>query len=92
VYCLGLGKAHQLLPIDDLFEELLKLIDQLSAEALGKEKIISTLIKKISVSISNYEEDTKEMVKLVHKTKEQQVYKISSELQCFSYFLIAGTF
>ena len=69
-----LGKPHDLLNLGELVTKLTEDIDVMREAMLEKEEKLAALFKKTSKIMSEYEKETGEMVKLLHKSRDEQVY------------------
>ena len=81
------GKPHELLNLGDLVTRLTEDIDVMRKAMLEKEQKLAALFKKTSKVMSEYEQETGEMIKLLHKTRDEQVLTdISLQCQVFDAF------
>ena len=69
-----LGKSHDLLNLGELVTRLTEDIHIMREAMLEKEQKLAALYKKTSRIMSEYEKETGEMIKLLHKTRNEQVY------------------
>ena len=69
-----LGKPHNLLNLGELVTRLTEDINAMREAMLEKEQKLAALFKKTSKIMSEYEKETGEMIKLLHKTRNEQVY------------------
>ena len=69
-----LGKPHNLLNFGELVTRLTEDIDVMREAMLEKEQKLAVLFKKTSKIMSEYEKKTEEMVKQLHKARDEQVF------------------
>lgn len=67
------GKSHELLDLSELVNALTEKITTMKADIINREKKLSTLFKKTSKVISEYEIETEELVKALGQTRNRQV-------------------
>ena len=60
--------------LNELVERLTEDIDVMREAMLEKEKKLAALFKKTSKIMSEYQRETEEMVKQLHKAKDEQVF------------------
>ena len=68
-----LGKPHNLLNLGELVTRLTEDINAMREAMLEKEQKLAALFKKTSKIMSEYEKETGEMIKLLHKARDEQV-------------------
>ena len=67
------GKSHrELLPLNELVEVLMK--DDVTGEMMAKEEKLDKLFKSASKVRSEFDQKTKEMLQLLHKQRDEQVF------------------
>ena len=69
-----LGKLHHLLNLGELVTRLTEDIDVMREAMLEKEEKLAALFKKTSRIMSEFEKETEEMVKQLHKARDEQVF------------------
>ena len=67
------GKPHDLLNLGDLVTRLTEDIEVMREAMLEKEQKLAALFKKTSKIMSEYENETGEMIKQLHKARDEQV-------------------
>ena len=68
-----LGKPHDLQNLNELVGRLTEDIEVMREAMLEKEEKLAALFKKTSKIMSDYENETAEMVKLLNKARDKQV-------------------
>ena len=66
-----LGKQHELMSLEELVADLLKV--DIRAKIMTREDILEKLFKSTSKASSEYDDETVEMIELLHKTRDEQV-------------------
>ena len=62
-------------------------IDVMREAMLKKEQKLAALFKKTSKIMSEYEKETEEMVKLLHKARDEQVFVCLKKLSSLSIYI-----
>ena len=74
MYMSCLEKPHNLLNLGELVSILTEDIDVMRKVMLEKEQKLAALFKKTSKIMSEYEKETEEMVKQLHRARDEQVF------------------
>ena len=65
------GEPHKLLPLDELVASLVK--ENIRAKIMAREDELERIFKYSSKVGSEYDAVTEDMIKLLHKTRDEQV-------------------
>ena len=68
-----LGSAHKVVRLEVLVSNLKEEIGELQTKVKKKEEILSSLFKQASKQTSEFEKETEEMRKQIHKARDEQV-------------------
>ena len=69
-----LDELHRLLPLDELVKSLIQ--TDIRDKIMAKEDDFERLFKKSSQAYSEYDDETAKMIKLLHETRDEQVFII----------------
>ena len=83
MYIYNTGSTHQLLTLDDLVTEISKL-----EEIKEREKKLSDLFKQIEQGLSDFDDETEQLLMTMHRQRDLQVNNISIGIILF--FLLVG--
>ena len=72
-YSVNLGESHQLMSLNELVATLVENI--IRAQMITKEDNLEKLFKCTSKTSSEYDNKTAEMIQLLHKTRDEQVFR-----------------
>ena len=78
-----LDELHRLLPLDELVKSLIQ--TDIRGKIMTREDDFETLFKNSSKAFSEYDDQTEEMIKLLHKTRDEQVHIYYIKLGVNSY-------
>ena len=73
---ISLGSPHQLLPFDELVPILKTQIEELKTKMTKKEDELASYFKNLLKKESKFAEETKEMIRQLHSTRDAQVKRI----------------
>lgn len=71
--CCCSGKAHELVTLAELVDQLHKETDELKVQIMEREEKLSFLFKTASKVVLEFEEETEEMIYALRKTRNEQV-------------------
>ena len=72
--CITAGSTHDLFSLEELVEFLTKQFNDMKDQMIKKEEMLEKLFKLTSKTLSDYDNETAELVQQLHKERDEKVH------------------